>query len=152
VPEEEAKRRNRRWEDLQRAMGGHLRRDCTVGVLSLREDGWAKLVPKYEHGLVYTRQFVFEGATLEINADCSGGYVQVGALDPYFRPYPGFSAEECDPVFNESQAQIWHTVRWHGNSDVRSLWNKPVRLCLHLHQASAYGFQFQHTSQRVDPE
>jgi hypothetical protein len=86
---------------------------------------------------------VFEGDTLKVNADCYGGYVRVEALDPYFKPYEGFSAEDCDAVYSDDPNQIWHSVSWQGSRDVRSLWNKPVRLVFYLHQASLYAFQFE---------
>ena len=92
-----------------------------------------------------TRQFVFEGDTLKINAEAYGGYVKVQVLDPQLQPYEGFSLEDCDPVCSDDPKQIWHTVRWNGNDNVRALWNKPVRLVFHLHQASLYAFQFEDT-------
>ena len=55
-----------------------------------------------------------------------------------------FSVEDCDPVYSDDPKQIWHTVRWNGSSDVRALWNKPVRVVFHLHQASLYAFQFEY--------
>ena len=131
---------------LVEALGTYPRTDtCAISALILREDGWAELRPTYEMGQVITRQFVFEGDTLKINADAYGGYVKVEVLDPQFKPYEGFSAEDCDPVCSDDPKQIWHKVRWKGNGDVRSLWNKPVRMVFHLHQASLYAFQFEDT-------
>ena len=112
--------------------------------LILREDGWAKLFPKYETGQVYTKQFVFEGDALRVNADCSYGYVQVELLDPTFTPYAGFSAELCDPLIGPPD-QIWHTVSWQGKTDLRTLWNKPVRIRFTIREASIYAFQFFHS-------
>ena len=43
--------------------------------------------------------------------------------------------------------KIWHTVSWKGKKDVRTLWNKPIRLVFHLHQASIYAFQFVESKQ-----
>ena len=126
------------------ALGTYPRIDyCSIGVLILREDGWAELKPTYELGKVITRQFVFEGDTLKVNANAYGGYVKVEVLDSEFKEYKGFSAEDCDPVFSDDPEQIWHTVSWKRNTDVSALWNKPCRLCFHLHQASLYAFQFE---------
>ena len=85
--------------------------------------------PTYEYGKVYARQFVFEGDCLNINADCYGGYIRVEILDPDFKPYPGFASEDCVPVCSDNPNQIWHTVRWNPDADLRKLWNKPCRLC-----------------------
>ena len=126
-------------------MMDHVRREMSIqraiGGLILREDGWAKLKPTYEQGRVYTKQFVFEGDTLKLNADCGYGFVLVEILDPKFEPYAGFSAQDCDPI-HAPRGQIWHTVTWNGKTDVRALWNKPVRLCFHLLESSIYAFQF----------
>lgn len=73
------------------ALGTYPRIDyCSIGVLILREDAWAKLKPSYERGKVFTRQFVFEGDTLKINADAYGGYVRVEVLDSEFKTYKDF--------------------------------------------------------------
>lgn len=116
-------------------------RGRALSALVLREDGWAELRPSYEYGQVITRQFVFEGNRLRVNADVSGGYICVAVLDPYFQPYPGFAAEECDAVHAPAE-QIWHTVSWQGERTLSALWDKPVRLVFHLHQASLYAFEF----------
>ena len=116
--------------------------DMTISTLILREDGWAELRPTYEKGRVITRQFVFEGDELWVNADAPGGYLRVEAVDPMFEPYPGFAAGDCDPIATDHADQIWHTASWRGNRDVSAIWNKPVRLIFHLHQASIYAFQF----------
>jgi hypothetical protein len=132
-------------ESLVETLGTYPRRDFSLSALILREDGWAELKPAYERGKVITRQFVFEGDALKVNADAYGGYIRVEVLDPYLNPYEGFAAEDCDPVCTDDANQIWHRVSWQGNRDVRALWNKPVRLVFHLHQASLYAFQFEDT-------
>jgi len=114
----------------------------SAGALVLREDGWALLKPRRESGRVLTKQFVFEGSELRINADCNFGQIRVEMLDPLFRSYEGFSVKDSDVVHDENAERVWHTVRWRGKADVRSLWNKPVMIRFHLHEAELYGFQF----------
>lgn len=92
-----------------------------------------------------TKQFVFEGDQLQINADCNFGDVRVELLNPLFEPYPGFSSEECDPIHSENRSTVWHTVMWKGRPDVRALWNKPVMAPFQLREASLYAFRFVHT-------
>jgi hypothetical protein len=118
------------------------RMERTTGGLILREDGWAALRPTAGHGSVLTKQFVFEGDQLHINADCNFGDVRVDLLDPLFHPYQGFSAEDCDPIHNEDRSAVWQTVKWKGQPDVRALWNKPVMARFHLREASLYAFRF----------
>ena len=119
-----------------------------IGALVLREDGWAALRPKYEAGQVITKQFVFEGDALRVNADCGYGLIRVALLDSELNPYPGFSLEESVPLHASSE-QIWHEAMWEGRPDMRHLWNKPVRICFSLLESSLYGFQFQYLP-RID--
>lgn len=142
VPEEVYAQGKQAYDRLAQTAGEYPRHDHSISALILREDGWAALKPAGEHGKVITRQFVFEGQTLKVNADTYGGYLRVEILDPYFNPYKGFSTEACDPVCSDHPDQVWHTVTWTGSADVRPLWNKPVRLVFHLHHASLYAFQF----------
>ena len=83
-------------QGLAETMGDSIGLNFTISTLILREDGWAELRPSYERGQVITRQLVFEGDTLKVNADGYGGYLRVEILDPYFKPYEGFSAEDCE--------------------------------------------------------
>lgn len=142
VPEADFAQAKQGWHALGQVYGTYPRRDRSINALILREDGWAELHPVYEEGQVITRQFVFEGDSLRLNADVHGGYIRVEILDPYFKPYPGFSASECDPVYSDDPKRIWHTVRWQGDKALPDLWNKPCRLRIQLHQATLYAFQF----------
>ena len=92
--------------------------------------------------LFFDGHFVFEGDTLKINAEAYGGYIIVEVVDVHFKPFDGLSTEDCDPVVSSDPNQIWHIVSWKRKSDLSMLWNKPVRLIFHLHQASLYAFQF----------
>ena len=139
VPTSEFERQKELWKYRESVSGTAVKR--TVAALLLREDGWAALKPKREFGKVLTKQFVFEGDTLRVNADCSYGFVKVELLDPDLKPYKGFAADDCEPLSSPTN-KIWHTVRWNGSSDVSSLWNQPVRVCLHLQEASLYALQF----------
>lgn len=130
-------------EANERGMGRDKKRGKrAIGGLVMREDGWAMLRPEREEGRVVTKQFVFEGDRLRINAECGMGRIRVEALDPAFEPYPGFSARECDALHDPDSKAVWHTVKWNGKSDVKALWNKPVMLRFHLQEAALYGFQF----------
>ena len=139
-PQEAYRLQQEAWHAREALQDGPIPKRA-VGGLILREDGWAKLVPNYESGQVYTKQFVFEGDALRVNADCSYGYVRVELLDPTFAPYEGFSAEQCDALTGGPD-EIWHTVSWQGKSDLRALWNRPVRIRFSLREASIYAFQF----------
>jgi hypothetical protein len=113
-----------------------------VGGIVLPEDRWARLAPTRTQGRVITKQFVFEGNELRVNADCTFGRLRVEALNPEFEPYEGFAAADCDPVHQPDAKRIWHPVSWRGKADTRALWNKPVMLAFHLHDSALYAFQF----------
>ncbi len=116
------------------------KRQRSIGALLMREDGFAELRPIHARGRLFTRQFVFEGATLRVNASCGSGCVRVELLDPMFKPCTGFSAQDCRPLRGES---VWHSIAWESGAKLETLWNKPVRICFHLDQASIFSFQFQ---------
>ena len=118
------------------------RRQRSSRALVLREDGWAMLKPRDQHGRAITKQFVFEGTQLRVNADCNFGSIRVELLNPMFEPYEGFSAQDCDVLHDESPDKIWYTVSWKGRTDVRALWNKPVMICFHIYESALYSFQF----------
>jgi len=147
VPEENFEKRDRDHTRLVNNLGKYPRDEGGISTLILREDGWAELKPNYENGKVITRQFVFEGDILKINAEAYGGYIIVEVVDTNFKPFDGLSTEDCDPVVSSNPNQIWHTVSWKGKSNQSALWNKPVRLIFHLHQASIYAFQFVNTGE-----
>ena len=143
VPAEIYGKREREHAARVRAAGKSPWDAITVGALILREDGWARLQPVGEEGKVVTRQFVFEGDRLSINAEVGDGCIRVEAVDPQFKPYEGFSRSECDPMTSATGTeQIWRLVSWRGSRDVRALWNRPVRLIFYLERAGLYGFQF----------
>ncbi|MEZ4730707.1 MAG: hypothetical protein R3E79_26570 [Caldilineaceae bacterium] len=141
VPDSDFQVARHAWETRRQLTAGLPQWERSINALILREDGWAALHPIYETGQVLTRQFVFEGNTLTLNANCHHGFIRVELLDPHFQPYPGFAADDCDPVVGPHD-QIWHTVAWQGRTDVRSLWNQPVRIRFTLMEATLYAFQF----------
>ena len=105
LPEDEFARAKEEWRRTA------LPRRRTVGALILREDGWAELRPTGDQGRVVTRQFVFEGSQLHLNADASGGSIRVEVLDPVLRPYDGFSIHDCYPLELTAPDQIWREGR-----------------------------------------
>ncbi|MEO7651184.1 MAG: hypothetical protein ABIZ80_12005, partial [Bryobacteraceae bacterium] len=114
------------------------RRQRSSRALVLREDGWAMLKPRTERGQAITKQFVFAGKQLRVNADCQFGSIRVELLNPRFEPYAGFSAEDCDVLHDENPDRIWYTVSWKGQNDVSALWNKPVMIRFEMFESALY--------------
>jgi hypothetical protein len=111
----------------------------SVTLATLRQEGYMRVQPRYNEGSLLTRQFVFEGDRLYLNSISEFGWAQVEVLDDEMEPLPGFRREECDRIRGDSVA---HEVRWKDNPDVRSLWNRPIRLKVYLTDCWLYSFRF----------
>lgn len=111
----------------------------SVGLATLRQDGYVRIEPQHASGSLLTRQFVFEGDTLYLNLNADFGWARVEILDDEMVPVPGFSRSECEIIRGDS---IAHEVRWKGSKDVRSLWNRPIRLKIYINDCWLYGFRF----------
>lgn len=115
------------------------RRLHSVGLATLRQDGYMRVQPQHGEGALLTRQFVFEGDRLYLNLNADFGWAQVEVLDDEMEQIAGFARAECDLIRGDSVA---HEVRWQGNSDVRSLWNRPIRLKIYIADCWLYSFRF----------
>lgn len=108
---------------------------------TLRLDGFASISAPMAGGELVTNPIRFEGKELKLNfASQASGDLRVEIQDPSGKPLPGFSLEDCPPIFGDS---IERTVTWKSGGDVSSLAGKPVRLRFALRGADLYAFQFQ---------
>ncbi len=108
---------------------------------TLRMDGFVSVHAPMEGGSLTTKPFFFEGKKLSLNFSTSAaGSVQVEIQDTSGRPIPGFTLQDCPPVFGDT---IERTVTWENSSDVHALEGKPVQLRFVLNDADLYSFQFQ---------
>lgn len=105
-----------------------------------RLDGFVSADFAYNGGAISTPNIVFDGSSLQVNADASAlGELRIGLRDANGYSIPGFSVEDCDPVIGNSIAA---TVSWKGSSDVSSLSGKPVTLYFVGRAVKLYAFQF----------
>jgi hypothetical protein len=65
--------------------------------------------------------------------------VRLELQDAAGKPFPNFSAADCDEVFGDT---LDRTVTWKGSPDVSLLAVKPVRVRLVLRDADVYAMQF----------
>ena len=63
----------------------------------------------------------------------------------WMEPIQGFRREDCDRIRGDSVA---HPVQWKGNPDVRSLWNRPIRLKIYLRECWLYSFRFGYANEK----
>ena len=91
-----------------------------------------------ERGRVITRQFVFEGDQLQVNADASWGEIRVEILDERNQAIDSFGVEDCEPVTGDS---VRHRVAWR-KAGIGALADTTVKLRFHLTASRLYAFQF----------
>ena len=79
------------------------------------------------------RLLKFAGTKLNINYSTSAaGQLPVEIQDSDGLAFPGFSLDECDPIYGD---HIDRTVRWKDESDVSVFSGKPIRLRFEMSDA-----------------
>jgi hypothetical protein len=121
-------------EDLWTGAGTALRR------YTLRLDGFVSVHALMEGGGFITKPFRFQGKELSINFSTSAfGSIRVELQDQDGRPLPGFSLEDCPPVFGDA---VDRRITWNNNPDLSELAGKTVRLRFEIKDGDIYSFQF----------
>lgn len=107
---------------------------------TLRLDGFVSAQAPMSGGELVTKPLRFKGGKLALNfATSAAGGVRVEIQDVNGKALPGFTLEDCPPIFGDT---IERMVTWKNGGDVSSLVGKPVRLRLALQDADVYAFQF----------
>lgn len=107
---------------------------------TLRLDGFVSAHAPMSGGELVTKPIQFKGKKLALNvATSAAGSVRVEVQDASGKALPGFTLEDCVPVFGDS---IERTVTWKQGADVSSLSGQPVRLRFELKDADLYAYQF----------
>jgi len=120
---------------------------CTPPCLSsslrrytLRLDGFVSVSAPMSGGELLTKLIKFQGSSMTLNfSSAAAGDVRVEILDERGRPFPGFSLEDCAPVFGDA---IERQVSWRHGSDLTGLVGKTVRLRFAMRDADVYAYQF----------
>ncbi len=114
-------------------------RGLSIGLATLRRDGFVSLSANHPPGKMTTRLLTFAGETLEINADSEKGSIVVEILDDQGRPIAGFTKEDCVAC---SRDAIRGRIEWKSGKSTGELQGKPIRLVFHIESAKLYAFQF----------
>ncbi len=114
---------------------GHKVGKRTLGVATLRKDGFVSRDAGPEGGSLRTRLFVLKGKRLTVNAKVDGE-LRVRVLDPSGLPIRGLFRKDCTPIRGDS---VSHNVRFKGSLAPHQ--GKPVRLEFTLRDAQLYGFE-----------
>lgn len=112
----------------------------TVRRYTLRLDGFVSVQAPMSGGELVTKPVRFTGRQLQLNFSTSAaGSVRVELQDEAGRPLPGFSLEDCPPIFGDS---VERPVSWRAGTDVGKLAGQAVRLRFVLQDADVYAYQF----------
>lgn len=110
---------------------------ASIGMATLRRDGFASMETNDKKGMLLTRPVVFSGSYLFVNIDNPNGELKVEVLDESGKKIKGFSAADCVPVSTNSTI---HKIAWKGNASLSSLAGKNVRFRFHLSNGKIYSF------------
>lgn len=107
---------------------------------SLRVDGFSSLHANYQPGEMITKPFKFSGKEMEINFSTSAaGEIHIVFEDENGSPINGYSLQNAKPIIGNEIKKI---VSWDGNTDVKKLAGKTVRLHFYMKDADLYSFKF----------
>lgn len=112
----------------------HMRR------FTLRIDGFVSLSASAKGGCFTSKALTFTGSNLYLNFSTSGaGYVRVELQDVNGQALPGFSLDDCYPVFGDTLSRV---VTWKNKKGVEQLSGKTVKLVFEVKDADIFSFQF----------
>jgi hypothetical protein len=127
-------------ETIGTSAGGRTFLGDALGLARLRLDGFVAVQGLEPGGTLTTKPLEFEPAReLLVNADSSGGQLEVEVLTLFGEPIPRFTRRECRPVAADGQRQ---RVTWSSGRPMADL-PQPVRLRFFLRDAKLYSFQFE---------
>lgn len=110
---------------------------ASIGMATLRRDGFASMDAKDKPGVLTTRPVAFHGRRLFVNIDNPDGELRVEILDENQQPIAPFTKANSVPVKADSTL---HEVTWKGVTDLDAIRGKPVRFRFHLSNGSLYAF------------
>lgn len=120
--------------------GEERQHEGVIGLGRLRMDRFISLGCRFDGGgEVVTKPLRFAGRRLQVNCDCSRGWLRVELCDPQGRPIPGFAEAECDAVCTDALRQV---ITWQGRSEVGALAGMPIKVRLHFGDGQLYSFGF----------
>ncbi|NKB66552.1 MAG: hypothetical protein GKR89_05790 [Candidatus Latescibacteria bacterium] len=132
----------RRHAKIAREFDPRLSRDqdpgsMGIGLATLRLDGFASIGASFDGGCLTTRPLVLGGETLWVNAKADYGQLTVELLDAEDKPLPGYRAEDCVAVNQDSVAVA---VRWGDGRGLGPLQGRPVKIRFGLCNARLYAY------------
>lgn len=109
----------------------------SIGIATLRRDGFASMEAGDTPGTLITRPLVFSGGHLFVNLDAPSGSLRVAVLDKDGRQIESVTLGDCQPLeIDNTRAE----VKWRGTVDLSKLAGKTVRLRFELTNGALYSF------------
>jgi len=106
---------------------------------TLRLDGFVSVNAPLAGGEFTTKSFTFTGRQLEINyATSAAGQMRVELQDAAGKPIPGFTLDDCEPIWGDHVSRI---VKWKTGDDVSAHAGKPVRLRFEMSDADFFSMR-----------
>ncbi|MBM3262358.1 MAG: hypothetical protein FJY97_02890 [candidate division Zixibacteria bacterium] len=107
--------------------------------VTVRPYGFASINAGYRGGEVITRPISFSGQMLYLNyATSAAGSIKVEIQDAHANPIPGFSIDDCVPIFGDATDEA---VLWRNGGDIAALAGSPVRLRFVLQDADLFAMR-----------
>lgn len=108
-----------------------------IGLVKLRKEGFISMRGPKNGGVLNTRQLLWPGGELVVNANAVAGEFKVRVTDVNRKVLPGFDYGDCEPLQGDHVA---HQVRWKERS-INELAGKVVRIEFFLRNADLYTFR-----------
>lgn len=110
---------------------------ASIGMATLRRDGFASMQAGAKKGFLTTRPVVFKGSYLFVNVDCPEGELRVEVLDQDHNIIKPFSAKNCKSIQVD---KTLHAVQWKNGPNLSALAGKPVKFKFYLTTGKLYSF------------
>ena len=117
----------------------------SIGLATLRLDGFASIAASYDGGYLTTRPMILGGDVLSLNVVSDYGEVRVEILDEKGETLYGYSAQDCIPV---SVDCVEAEVAFRNRRSLSEISGRTVKLRFHLKNARLYSFRATHSSHR----
>ena len=112
--------------------------NMSIGLATLRADGFASVCASYDGGRLTTTLLCSVADELVLNLKADYGQVLVECLDAESRVIAGYGKEDCVPLQVDAvEAQ----VRWREKENLRALRDQPFKLRFHLFNARLYSYR-----------
>ncbi len=110
---------------------------ASIGLATLRRDGFASLEIGNKEGYLTTRLLKFDGKYLFVNVSSKKGCLRAEILDENNHVIPGYEAVNCIPIATD---KTLHKVEWKNVKDLVNLSGKKIKIRFYLKNGALYSF------------